>query len=456
VLRVRQPGCRDRCAVGEAGAQATPAAAAWLDSPSSRHGQPARRTFVFGACGLALALARAQTPAPPAPLAPSAPVPSFSEAARQRLWGGSADEAERFEQQRLALLALAQRHLEAGEADSAMEALERAALMRHAADTELAQVRALMAQGHYQRALAACAHTAGAHRDERAGAALYTWLLHLGGQSVVAQRLLGEALRRSPDDALLLHTRAELGSDWPLAGPPLRQGPWHAAPWPHGPGAAAAVAADARLIGTATLLGDGAQAVTRALPLPAGARLWLRNGLGQTVEVARRRAVAAPDAAADAFEVLSLSQPLPPPAWEPAAREPFAGSPAFMVEYAPDPHGRAAWPLLRQGFFAGVPGSTRSRPLGVEAPSGARGGPVFDAFGRLAGVALPAAGPAGANPALSAGDRLLGSLHLAAAVAGLVPAATPMRSAPRIGPELAYELALRGALQLLTDAPPGG
>lgn len=441
-----------------------------------------RRALVFGACGLALGGARGQTAtATPAPAASSS-LPSFSEAARQRLWAGSIDEAERHEQRRAALLAQAQRHLEAGDADAAVATLEQAALMRHAADTELALVRALMAQGHYQRALAACAHTAGAHPDERGGAALYSWLLHVGGQSVVARRFLDEALQRLPADGLLLHTQAALARDWPLAGAPLREGPWHAAPLPHGRGASTAVAAGARLLGTATLLGGGESAVAVAVVparwLPATARLWVRNGLGQTVEVTSRQAVPAAAVAGEGaqtpgghelIEMLVLGQPLPAPPWQAAAREPFAGSPAFMVEYAPDPLGRAAWPLLRQGFLAGVPGSPRGRPLGVQAPEGSRGGPVFDAFGRLAGIALPPArrtavaaiGTAAIEPAsaghaaaavAAAGDRLFGVAQLAALVPGLGLEVAAAGAATRIGPEVPYELALRGALQVLSDA----
>jgi tetratricopeptide (TPR) repeat protein len=411
--------------------------------------------------------ARAQSPQ--ALETPAAPEPSFSEAARQRLWGRTADEAERFEQQRKALLAQAQRELESGQADAAQEALDRAALMRHAADTELVIVRALMAQGQYQRALVACAHTAGAHRYECAGAALYTWLLHLGGQGVVARRLLEEALRRFPADERLVHVQEQLSGDWPQAGPPLRRTPWHAAPWPHGSGAAAAAAARARVIGAATLLGGGTHAVTSRLRLPASSRLWVRNGLGQTVEVRRLVNTTThapgdfePGSAPVAFELLILDEALAPPMWEAAAREPFAGSPAFMVEFAPDSLGRAAWPLLRHGFFAGVPGVPGSRPLGLEAPPGARGGPVFDAYGRLAGIALaagatsevPAAMPPAASMAAAgprSDDRLLSVAHLGRQQPTLVPRAAGTAAATRVGPEVAYELALRGALQVLAD-----
>lgn len=427
---------------------------------------PARRVAVLGACGWAFALARAQTPAAPAS-APLSGTPSFSDAARRRLLGGSAQERERFEQQRRELLAQAQRHLQAGTPEAAQEVLERAALMRHAADTELALAGALMAQGQYQRALAACAHTAGAHREERAGVALYAWLLHLGGHSVVARRLLEDALRRAPGDALLQHTRDQLERDWPLAGPMLMHPPARGAPWTHGAGAATAAAAGAKVVGSATLMGEGSLAVLGRPRVDASARLWVRNGLGQTVEVKNRQSLPVSgthdsEAGGAALEVLNLERRLPAAGWVAAAREPFAGSPGFMVEYAPDPLGGAAWPLLRQGFFAGVPGLEALRPLGLQAPEGARGGPVFDAFGRLAGVALAASVPppgrladaareAQARAQPTTGDRLVGIAWLADSMPGLA-APTAAGAATRVGPEVPYELALRGALQVLTDA----
>ncbi len=51
---------------------------------------------------------------------------------------------------------------------------------------------------------------------------------------------------------------------------------------------------------------------------------------------------------------------------------------------------QAAWPALRAGFFGRMAGGATL--LGISAPPGPRGGPVFDARGRLAGVALAASG----------------------------------------------------------------
>lgn len=385
------------------------------------------------------------TPAASPAITP-APTPSFSEEARRRLMPGDAGARDRFEHERRALLEQAERQLEAGEAEAALDTLDRAALMRHAADTELGLVRGMMAAGHYQRALAAAAHTAGAHRDQSAGSALYAWLLHLGGQEVFARRLLDEALRRAPTDALLQHAQAQLGEPWPRAGAPLRQRPWHAAPIAFTRAAADAPPATAQVLATACLLPGGEEALlarSAVAALPAGAPLWLRNGLGQTVAVAARRATADAD-----LDLLVLRAPLPAPAWSFAAREPFAGSPGAMVEFAPDTTGAPAWPVLRQGFFAGLPGSLPDRPLGLAAPRGPRGGPVFDAHGRFAGMAVAAQAADTRSPAP---DRLL-ALHRLRAASGRALPGAPTGPAPRVGPEVAYELALRGALQVL--APP--
>ncbi len=384
----------------------------------------------------------------PRAAAQTAATPAFSDEARRRLTPGSDSERVRFESDRQDLLDEAQRQLDRGEADAALQTLERAALMRHAADTELAYVRALMAAGKYQRALVAGAHTAGAHREQVAGTALYGWLLHVGGQELAARRYLDEALNRSPEEALLLHTREQLTADWPRAGDLLRQGPWHAAPQPHGSSPLDIPPDGVRAIGTALLLSGGDEALVARAAAPAGAVLWLRNGLGRTMAVAERRATSDAD-----LDLLTLRDALPPPTWQAAPREPFAGSPGFMVEYAPDTRGLAAWPLLRQGFFAGIPGTLPSRPLGLAAPAGPRGGPVLDATGQLVGLALEGVAVGTASPlAGRAVDRLLPLARLRAARGAGVPepAVRPIGPpAPRVGPEVAYEHALRGALQVL-------
>jgi hypothetical protein len=117
-----------------------------------------------------------------------------------------------------------------------------------------------------------------------------------------------------------------------------------------------------------------------------------------------------------------------------------------MVECAPDPQGSAAWPVLRQGFFAGVPGVAPSRPLGLAAPAGPRGGPVFDAAGRWVGVgAMPT------KQGCAGGDCPVGWQSLRGWLGvGMGPVADASAAA-RVDPGVAYELALRGAVQVLDD-----
>jgi hypothetical protein len=354
------------------------------------------------ACGAAAALHAPHLRPAGAQVAPgssvgeqSPPVPSFSEQARRRMMPGDPAERGRAAAERQALLDEAEARLATGRATEALQTFERAASMQHAADAELGIVRAHMGAGHYSRAAAFCAHTAGAHRETTGGSALYAWLLHLAGQTTVARRVLGEGIERAPADPLLHEVEAALASTWPLAGATMRRRPWHAAPFASG---AALVAA--RVAGSATLLPSGVDAllplsvadVTRAAPLA------VRDGLGRTVPVLAvhlvDRGPAAPDMSQLPIARLVLGPGLGPPGWWPSAREPFAGSPGTMIEFAPDEGGAAAWPLARIGFFAGVPGrmgEQGARPLGLPAPPGPRGGPVFDRAGHLAGLAASAA-----------------------------------------------------------------
>ena len=114
-------------------------------------------------------------------------------------------------QERADLLASGEQALARRDVDAALLAFDRAALILHAADTEIALVRAYMQGGDYRRALAFGAHTAGAHLDVVGGSALYAWLLHAGGQSAIAQRLIDEAQGRAP----LRGPRLSWLSRWP-------------------------------------------------------------------------------------------------------------------------------------------------------------------------------------------------------------------------------------------------
>ena len=369
----------------------------------------------------------------------SAQVPDWSLAAQQRLFGAPATAvaAKTAEMtQRRALLDDGERLLAAGDAPAAQARFDQAALMLHAPDTEASLVRSYMQAGDYRRALAFGAHAAGAHRREwPAGQALYVWLLQIGGQGVVARRMLDDALALAPDDAALLAARSQLATDWPQADGVLRLPPLRIAPYSVGD----AVPASARVVGSALLLARGEAALVPASLLGASAAgdrpIWLRNGLGQTV---RARWAGHDDSIGLVY--LLLGSPLPISALATADREPFGGSPGFMVEYAPASGPAAAWPLLRQGFFArpgSVPGQ---RLLGIPAPAGPRGGPVFNAAGQLAGMAVAAA---------DGSDRLLPVALLAERFPALSPPPASAAGTHRADADAVYEQALRHALQVL-------
>ena len=415
----------------------TPTSSARCASPACPDARAVnRRTAlqVAAACGAAVFLARdALAQVQPAP--PSA-APSFSEAARRRLMPGDAAERERAQGERARLLEEAESQLRAGRGAAALATFERAALLLHAPDTELGIVRAHMATGEYRRALAFGAHTAGAHRrDMPSAAALYAWLLHLGGQTQQAVRALDQAMADAPLEPLLLLAREQLRAPWPRAEPALLAPPLRVAPY------AADLPAGSRVTGSATLGAEGRTAVVPLASIEGAASIWLRNGLGHTRAARLHRR----------FETLGLAQlefddVLEPPAeWRSAAREPFAGSPGGMLEYPSAPDAQAAWPMLRLGFFAMRRTNQPQRDLGIEAPEGARGGPVFDRAGQLAGIALRDAGGR---------DRLVPVATLAALAAGLVPEAAAASPAipgplPLVAADEVFERGLRVALQVL-------
>jgi hypothetical protein len=340
--------------------------------------------------------------------------------------------------ERIRLLKQAEAALARLEVDSALQALDRAAAIAHSADTEMALVRAYMQNGEYRRAVAFVAHTAAAHREAPGGAALYAWLLNAGGHGENALRLLAEADQRFPEDALLREVRVQLKSRHPVAGASLLISPARLGPY-----AQAGPPAAARMVASGALVDDGTRVLTRLGPA-TGTRLWVRNGLGQVTSARVERRLA------DGIVVLRLSPALPAGALEASARDPFPGSVGYLVEYTHARGAPPAWPLLVGGFVGGVvPATTPQatdksaaplRLLGIDVPKGPRGGPVFDAAGRLAGVAVPGAkgGP----------DRLVPVSHLQPVIRRTGVASVPGSPAQRPADEI-YENALRTAVQVL-------
>lgn len=345
-------------------------------------------------------------------------------------------------QERADLLKTGETALAALQLEPALLAFERAANILHAADTEISLVRTYMQYGQYRRALAAGAHTAGAHLDVVGGSALYAWLLHMGAQTAVAQRLLTEAQARMPGNTPIEQVRQQLNSGMPLATGDLLNPPTRLAPY----GVTQGLPAAAHVVGSAVLLPSGTQALVplSLLPKPAKrAKLWLRNGLGLLAEVTVVKRL--PDTG---FALVKLSHDLPVPDdfWM-ADKEPFPGSPGYAVEYVVNPkmvnHAAPAWPVLRLGFLGGMasPDST-NRVLGIDMPRGPRGGPVFDGAGQLIGIALPG------KPGVV--DRLVTVSQLQKALgqplgAGMPKSATASATVDRI-----YENGLKASLQVIT------
>ena len=342
--------------------------------------------------------------------------------------------------QRVALLARAQAELERGDAPQALDDFERAAMMLHAADAALGLIRAAMQDGQYRRALAFCAHTAGEHTDDSDGAALYAWLLRIGGQGELAAHVLADARAQAPDHAIAAAVERAFAATPPVASGVLLEPLHRMAPWPAIINSSSSPPATARFLSNGVLVDEDSAAL---VPLSlvegaAGARLWVRNGLGQASE-----ATLAPGGGALASRGLArldLRSPLPVGASRQATgRAPFAGSPGFSMQFG---DGSApAWPMLTQGFLGTLVGDTGVRKLGFASPPGAA---VLDAHGHLVGVTLaPTQGPATWLPLSSAAPSPAASAPTPPAHAG------PVLTAP----DEVYEAGLQRALQVLA-APP--
>lgn len=282
--------------------------------------------------------------------------------------------------------------LAAGKAEQGQMAFERAALISHAADTEMGLVRSYMQAGEYRRALAFGAHTAGAHLDVAGGSALYAWLLYAGGQRVFAQRLLNEAQSRHPGHPVVEATRLQLqpelpaqqATDLPLATGLLLQTPVRMAPG----GSMAGLIINAKTVGTALLFGQGKHALVPTSAVTNMRSLWVRNGLGQLSTAHAERQLPSVG-----LTLLRLGSALPQPdTLSLTRRDAFAGSLAITLEYAISADASPRWPVLISGFLGAPVEQVKpihvANQLGISLPAGQRGGPVLDKAGRLAGIAV--------------------------------------------------------------------
>ena len=353
--------------------------------------------------------------------------------------------------ERAALLQSAEAALARGDTSLAAESFERAASMQHAPDIEMGIVRTAMQQGRYAQALAFAAHTAGAHLDSAPAAALYAWLLRIGGQATVSEQVIADASARSPEDPVLRAARTSFASGAPLAEGALLGVPHRMAP----PALAATgdretVPAGAEVVSSGVLVAAGTQAI---VPLAvaaraAGTRVWLRNGMGLTVAGTLLRSDADAALGQAGLARVQLERPLPFEAGDVPAAAPLpAGRPAFAAEYVAG-HGSApAWPWLTQGF-TGSMSSDGARRLGIALGTGPHGGPVLDGQGRLAGIALSRIdGSALFVPAATWEPSESDALRASQAQRVLAVASPAMRSA--VPATDAYERSLRLALQVI-------
>ena len=338
--------------------------------------------------------------------------------------GGDSDD------RRLRLLLAGERALRQGDPAAALARFEEAASISHAVDTELGIVRSHMQAGEYRRALAFCAHSAGAHPESPAGAVLYIGLLHAGAQVDPARRLLGQSLERFPDDPQLRALRRLLSGDAAQPGPELLRPPARLAPY-----GVPSLPASARVVGSATLIDAGRHALMPLDLLSEGVR-WVRNGLGQSSAVTlERRFPAIWLALVRLHAPLVFASPLVE-----APRDAFPGSPAFATEYASAREAGAAWPVLRIGFIGAANPSGDRRDLDVSMPQGPRGGPIFDASGRLAGIAIR--GP-------SRRDQLIPVRLLREAGVVIAGDSRPVAQDARLAADEIYETAMRSTLQVI-------
>lgn len=332
--------------------------------------------------------------------------------------------------------------------------------MAHAADIELGVLRTQMQAGRYRQALAFAAHTAGVHLDEVDGAVLYAWLLNLGAQVAVAEKTLQQAEAREPQHPAVQAARRSFESGVLLAQGDLLKVPARLAPFATGLN----LPKGTRAVATGVLLADGEHALVPRASLPASGpmRVWLRNGLGQTVLAHQDKADDGPghDAAAAASSpepsplvLLHLSSALPVAGNDlQAPRDAFPGSPVFALDMPPQEGASPAWPVMRAGFLgmpgaAAIPGRTR---LGLSLPgAGLRGGPVFDAGGRLVGVVCNGGGGAGDQMIALSGLRQTHGEHLMGGL-GTVDAQPKPRP---VGADEIYERAMRTTLQVLVATP---
>ena len=353
-------------------------------------------------------------------------------------------------QTRAALLKTGEAALVRLDVHAALDAFEGATQVLHAADSEIALVRTYMQGGYYRRALTLGAHTAGAHLDVIGGSTLYAWLLHVGGQPAMAQRLLAGSESRMPGNPMVATVQLQLRSLNPVATGQLLAPPTRLAPY----GETQDLPDTARVVGSALLLPSGTACLMPLSLVPRSGQLWLRNGLGQLVKARVDKILTDVNIA-----LVKLEGLLPTPEeFLVAAGDAWPGSAGFAVEYVSTPDAAPAWPVLHTGWLGGAKGDTGEQLLGFDLPAGPRGGPVFDGSGRWIGLALQ--GSPGAAGQTTAGNDTLVTVSqlrkalntaLASEPWSVQDTPSPMGPRPRNLVEKVYEVNLKVSLQVITS-----
>jgi len=289
-----------------------------------------------------------------------------------------------------------------------------------------------MQNGEYRRATAFAAHTAQAHRETPSAAALYAWLLYLGGHGARAKHILSEAEKHFANDTTLALTRRQLDSNAPIASGALLKVPARLAPFGPAPG----LPAKSHVAGSGLLVDQGRRAIVPLAAIKKAANLWVRDGLGRF-----SRATVEHRTHGNGLAIVRLDKPIDIGAGAAVVdSNPFPGSAAFVVEYVATDDAAPSWPLLSSGFIGRPRAGSAQRQLDKNERAGARGGPVFNAAGGLVGVAMA---DSDGNDFLLPVSQLRESINVAL---GTSTESTPT---DRMPVDQIYELALRTTVQVI-------
>jgi hypothetical protein len=263
------------------------------------------------------------------------------------------------------LLLIAEGLLKKLDGNAALNIFEQAALIVHASEVEIGIVRSHMQAGQFQRALAFCAHAAGAHLDEPAPTLLYAQLLKLSGQMPHAEKLMTEYRARFKANAATSEV-ARLSPYFDARGLPT----------------------SAKMLGSGLVLPTGTRAVIPAVMVSARTKaLWIRYGTGFLRKASVEKIVSK-----DGLAILKIDNPLESkgkPELAITSKPAFPGSIAYAMHFIDQM--ALSWPSLWSSFV-GEPAkiSTGRRLIDLpEATARALGASLFDQTGAAIGLLVP-------------------------------------------------------------------